>query len=117
LTKQAGSGSEFGSDQLYPEPEAEAKNPKSEKGMQIRKHDTSRGAGSGGKKYSTASISLVSTFLVEHGVPPSGGTPKFSQINCLTNTFLQLFLYIVSFNFLCLQADQKGPFSISEFSL
>jgi len=25
--------------------------------------------------------------------------PKFSQINCLTNIFLQQFLYIVSYNF------------------
>jgi len=35
--------------------------------------------------------------------------PKFSQINCLTNTFLQQFLYIMCYNFQR-QAVQKGPF-------
>jgi len=37
--------------------------------------------------------------------------PKFSQINCLTNIFLQQFLFIVSYIF-HRQAVQKGPFSI-----
>jgi len=60
LTKQAGSGSELGSDQLYPEPKAEAKILRVTKRKQTRKHDTSRGAGS--KKYSTTSTFLVWTY-------------------------------------------------------
>jgi len=66
-------------------------------------------------------ILWVSTFLVEHGVPPAGGsqilsdslTNIFIPIS-LTNIFLQQFLYIVSYNFYR-QVVQKGPFSISEF--
>jgi len=64
----------FISDQLYPELEAEAnskatnfirswkrkqKIPRVKKRKRTRKHNTSRGVGSGSKKYSTASTSLL----------------------------------------------------------